>query len=208
MTALPYPIPSSVIEPGDNDPATRLIGRLTAGTAFARAKGYKNITVCLTRADFALYAEANEGLPNALPLDQSIYDGAKVSQQLEGQMSYFSGFDFGGKAITFPLMTDGQYVAAVTLVPGMFVVREGDLTPRELVRDPLTPGILRVGLHRYDAKGRAVKHKAPVILYAWHKDVMEAKAEAGLLTDIEKALFSSLFSYQMTYLESLTSVHQ
>jgi hypothetical protein len=181
---------------------------VTAGTAFARDKGYKNVTVCLTRAEFALYAEANEDLPNALPLDQSICDGAKVTQQHDGQTSYFTGNDPAGKPITFPLMTDAQYVAALMLVPGMFVVREGDLTPRELVRDPLTPGILRVGLHRYDAKGRAVKHKAPVILYAWHKDIMEAKAEAGLLTDMEKALFSSLFSHQTTYLECLIGVYQ
>jgi hypothetical protein len=208
VTALPYPVLSSVIEPGDNDPATRLMGRITAGTGYAREMDYSEMMVCLTRADFALYALANEGLPNALPLDQSVCDGAKVSQMLDGGVSYFQGRDRQGKRLTFPLMSDAQYVASFTLVAGMFVVREGDLEPRELVRDPLTPGVLRVGLHRYDTKGRAVKRKAPAILYAWDKDVMEAKAEAGRLTVMEKTLFSSLFDYKMTYLESLTSVHQ
>ncbi len=212
MTALPYPIASSVIEPGDNDPATRLMGRITAGTAYARGLGHTDMTVCLTRSDFALYEHANEGLPNALPLDQSICDGAKVSRLHDGGVSYFQGRDKQGTLVTFPLMSDAQYVGALMLAPGMSVVREGDLEPRELVRDPLTPGVLRVGLHRYDTKGHAVKRKAPAILYAWHKDIIATKIEAGLLTDMEKALFSSLFSSLATsrtdYFQSLASVQQ
>lgn len=80
-------------------------------------------------------------------------------------------------------------MAALQLRPGLFVVREGDLTSRELLRDPLSPGVLRVGLHRYDTKGRALKHNVPPILYAWDKDAMEEKAERGEMTDAEKAFF-------------------
>lgn len=194
VTAPTYAILPTVIEPGDNDPATRLMGRITAGTAYARNEGHSHMSVCLTKADFALYALANEGLPNALPLDQSLCDGAKVVQLLDGGVSYFQGRDKAGKLVTFPLLSDTQYVALLKLTPGMVVVREGDLETRELVRDPLTPGILRVGLHRYDTKGHAVKRKAPAILYAWHPEMVATKIEAGLLTEMEKALLSTVFS--------------
>lgn len=206
----PYPIPVGVIEPGDGDPATRMMARITAGTAYARAQGFHGPVVHLNHPDYALYERANIGLPGELLPSQTVCDGATIVRQDDLAASYFTCFDQAAQPVRFFLMTDGQFLDALNLKAGMFVVREGDLQPQELLKDPLTMGVLRVGRHRYDSKGHALKHNVPAILYAWDKDAMEAKAGRGELTDMEKAFFATLMQHQQTtaFLESLSATRQ
>jgi hypothetical protein len=193
MTVSAYPLPVTVIEPGDGDPATRLMGRVTRGTAHGRAIGCRNVVVSLNMGDYKLYKQANPSISDAVV---TLCDGEDVRCLAMDGTSTVSSVDAAGEICQFPLMSDGQYLSALHLVPGMYVVRKGNLTPRQLTNNSLTVGLLRVGVHRYDSKGRALKRKAPAILYAWDEAAMEAKDEAGQLTDMEKALFASIIQYQ------------
>ncbi len=209
MAPLPYPLPVSILEPGDNDPEARLMGRLTAGTAFAKAKGYAGMVICLRPADYALYEHANAFLPVGKSLASMTCDGAHVEPLREG-VSYFQGRGQDGQLVVFPVMTDAQYVEAMTLRPGMYVMRAGDPTPCELRADPRRPGVLAVGLHSYDTKGRPHKPTSPAIFYAWDKDAMEDKAERGELTQMELAFFGAVMRRQLetAWTESRSAVRQ
>jgi len=193
----PYALPVSILEPGDNDPEARLMGRLTAGTAHARATGLTGMLICLSPADYALYARANVILPGGKSLTELTCDGAHIEQLNEGGVSYFQGRNKAGQLVIFPVMTDAQYVEAIELRPGMYVMRAGVPIPVELRSDPRRPGLLTVGLHSYDAKGRAVTANAPAIFYAWDKDAMEEKAERGELTNMELAFFGAVMQHQL-----------
>jgi len=206
--SLPYEIPVGLIEPGDGSPETRLMGRLAAGTSHGRAAGFTSVTVHLNAADYRLFEKANPGIDPAI-WALTLSDGAKV-ERLDDGVSHFRGRDGEANLVAFPLLTDAQYLEALTLRPGMYVVRAGHLTPCELRSDPLRRGVLRAGLHSYDTKGRPMKLKTPPILYAWDKEAMEGKAERGGLTDSEKTFFMCVMQHQMAdaMAESVTASRQ
>jgi hypothetical protein len=209
MSSFFYPIPVGLIEPGDGDPATRLMGRITAGTQYARTQGAIEISVYLNARDIVLYGQATADLPTGAR-EGTLCDGAKVCRQDEAGIGCFRAVTRDGEPVAYPLMTDAEYLSAINLLPGMYVVREGALEPQELLKDPLTAGVLRVGKIRYDTKGRALKRNVPAILYAWDKAAMEEKAGRGEMTDMEKAFFAAVIQQQRqtAWLESLTAARQ
>lgn len=93
------------------------MGRITAGTAYARAEGITDLRVWLNGQDFDHYERANADTGGPVPLIQATCDGAKMGRLEEDRASYFTGRDRLGAIANYPLMTDAQYLGGASAAP-------------------------------------------------------------------------------------------
>ena len=183
-----YPLPEMLIS-GFSGREGRFVDRLAAGTHFARISGYSDVTIRLTAEEFKLFRKALPGAAAGKPL---IFDGALVEN------SYESAIKAKGRhneTVTIPLMTDAECIAQLRLVPGQFVVFEKRLVPYAVEAMESRSDRVLINGKPYDAgTGKAAGLTGRRIDYVWDKDAMERKADANLLTDMEKAFFAALLS--------------
>jgi len=167
----------------------RFVDRLAAGTHHARVHGYSDVMVRLTAEDFKLFCKALPGAPSGKPL---IFDGARVESSYE---SVIKAKGHHNETVMVPLMTDAECLAQLRLQPGQFVVLEKRLVPYPVEAFEGRSDRVLINGKPYDSRtGKPAGLTGRKIDYAWDEDAMERKADAGLLTDMEKAFFAALLS--------------